>query len=84
MDIVQHCLYLVEVIDQNIVKKETEKENITSLGLDIVGEKVKISQVQAEIDELKMQRAYYSDFYRDEMMKRCVSGFCSNCSTCKF
>ena len=81
---VEHCLNLIEVMDQNIIKKEIEKDNVKSLGLDTVTANVKVAQIQAEIDELRMQRTYYSNFCRDEMMKRCVSGHCSNCSLCKF
>ena len=79
MDILHHCEYLIEIIDNSIVQKELEKEQINVIGLDETTKNVKLTQIQVEIDELKMQRKYYNDYYADEMIRKCVNGCCQDC-----
>ena len=78
MDIsLQNCEDLILSCDNQMIIKEKEKEYISASNLDEILKRVKISQIQAEIDELRSQRNYYADFFRDQMVTFSVN--CTNC-----
>ena len=62
MDITHQCEDLIQSCNNQIRIKEKEKEYISASNLDEILKRVKISQIQAEIDELRSQLNYYTDF----------------------
>ena len=78
MDIsLQNCDDLILSCDNQIIIKEKEKEYISASNMDEILKRVKISQIQAEIDELRDQRTYYADFFRDQIITSSIN--CTNC-----
>ena len=68
MDIMSSCELLIHDLDVNIAQKEEMKTR--SIDQNIV------NSLQCEIDQLRTKRNYYSEYFRDEMMKRCFNGCC--------
>ena len=77
MDICRQCEDLIQACDDKILIKVQEKQYISALVMDEITKRVKLNQVQAEIDELRSQRNYYSDFFRDQCIKSSI-----NCDSC--
>ena len=78
MDVLSHCEYLIEVIDNAIIDKELQRRQIVSLDMDSIQKNIKLGQIQAEINELNNQRQYYSYFIADTLMNNCCGGCCKN------
>ena len=78
MDIsIQHCEDLIQSCDNQIIIKEKEKEYISASNLDEITKRIKLNQLESEIYELRDQRNYYADFFRDQMIKTSL-----NCNCC--
>ena len=78
MDIsIQHCEDLIQACDTQIIIKEKEKEYISASNMDVNTKRVKLGQLEYEISELRDQRTYYADFFRDQMITSSIN--CSNC-----
>ena len=82
MDIAHNCEYLIEIIENAIAIKEQEKEQLIAYEMDKLTKSVKLAQIQAEIDELRMQQTYYTDYLRDWLLNNCTGGTCARC--CRF
>ena len=80
MDITHQCEDLIQSCDNKIIEKEQEKEYYSASNMDEILKRVKISQIQSEIDELRSQRIYYSDFFREEMIKTSLNCNCNCCN----
>ena len=80
MDIAHNCEYLIEIIENALIIKEQEKEQVIAYEMDKLTKNVKLAQ--SEIDELMMQRTYYSDYLRDWLLNNCSGGTCARC--CRF
>ena len=78
MDIsIQHCEELIQSCDNPIIIKTKEKEYISASNLDEITKRIKLNQLESEIYELRDQRNYYADFFRDQMIKTSL-----NCNCC--
>ena len=78
MDIsLQNCEDLIDLCDNKIRIKEQEKEYISASNLDEITKRIKLNQLESEIYELRDQRNYYADFFRDQMIKTSL-----NCNCC--
>ena len=78
MDIsLQNCEDLIESCDNKIRIKEQEKEYISASNLDEITKRIKLNQLESEIYELRDQRNYYADFFRDQMITSSIN--CTNC-----
>ena len=78
MNVLNHCEYLIEVIDNAILDKEFQRRQISTLDMDMIQKNIKLGQIQSEINELKNQRQYYSYFIADTLMNNCCGGCCKN------
>ena len=78
MDIsIQHCEDLIQSCDNQIIIKTKEKEYISASNLDEITKRIKLNQLESEIYELRDQRNYYADFFRDQMITSSIN--CTNC-----
>ena len=78
MDIsLQNCEDLILSCDNQIRIKEKEKEYISASNLDEITKRIKLNQLESEIYELRDQRNYYADFFRDQMITSSIN--CTNC-----
>ena len=78
MDIsLQNCEDLILLCDNKIIIKEKEKEYISASNLDEITKRIKLNQLESEIYELRDQRNYYADFFRDQMITSSIN--CTNC-----
>ena len=77
MDITHQCEDLIQSCDNKIIEKEQEKEYYSASNMDSILKRIKISQLQSEINELRDQRNYYADFFREQMIKTSL-----NCNCC--
>ena len=82
MDIAHNCEYLIEIIENAIIIKEKEKEQVIAYEMDKLTQNVKLAQIQSGIDELMMQRTYYSDYLRNWLLNNCSGETCARC--CRF
>ena len=73
---------LIQDIDKSMNAKEKELESLkTIINGDIIT-KIKIQQLLSEINELRIQKDYYSNTIQDQLMTNC-SG-CGNCCKNKY
>ena len=83
MDITHQCEDLIQSCDNKIIEKEQEKECYSASNMDSILKRIKISQLQSEINELRDQRNYYADFFREQMIKTSLNcNCCCNGSCC--
>ena len=63
-------------IDAKIKQKENELLMLKFMNVENIIHNVAMRNLEREIDELKMQRTYHSNWIADQMMKGCIGGCC--------
>jgi len=75
---------LMTDIDTTILNKKKELELLQTFT--DIGTKIKINQLEYEINELNTQRTYYDNKIIDQLMNNCTSqcsnGCCKYCKSC--
>ena len=75
---------LMTDIDTTILNKKKELELLQTFT--DIGTKIKINQLEYEINELNTQRTYYDNKILDQLMNNCASqcsnGCCKYCKSC--
>ena len=69
MDIMSSCELLIHDLDVKIAQKEEMKNRSIDQNF--------VNSLQCEIDQLRTKRNYYNEYFRDEMMRRCMNGCCN-------
>ena len=69
---------LIKDLDIVISANEKELEVLRTITDGDIMTKVKIQQLQSEINEMRVQRTYYSNKMADQYANNCVNGKCSN------
>ena len=69
---------LIQNLDILISAKEKELEFLKSILNSDIATKVKIQQLQSEINEIRIQKEYYNNSIQDQLMSNC-SGSCNCC-----
>ena len=67
-------IQLIDDIDILISAKEKELEALKTVITNDIMHNVKIQQLHAEINELRIQRTYYSNMIEDRLTQYCVGG----------
>ena len=71
---------LIKDLDVSISVKEKERELLENVINSDIMTKIKIQQLTSEINEMIVQRNYYSNRLADQLANNCVNGSCSgNC-----
>jgi len=69
---------LIKDLDIVISANEKELEVLRTITDGDIMTKVKIQQLQSEINEMRVQRTYYSNKMADQLINNCVNGNCIN------
>ena len=75
MDYYGSVVYIDE-IDAKIKQKENELLMLKFMNVNNINHNITMRNIESEIDELKMQRTYHSNWIADQMMKGCIGGCC--------
>ena len=76
-------MQLIEDIDILISAKEKEREALKTVITNDIMRNVKMQQLHAEINELRIQRTYYSNMIEDQLAKNCIGGCCTS-GSCRY
>ena len=77
MDYYGSVLFL-DAIDAKIKQTENELLMLKFMNVDNIIQNVAMRNIESEIDELKMQRTYHSNYLSDQLMRGCIGGCCKN------
>ena len=75
MDYYSDILY-IEDIDAKIKQKENGLFMLKFMNVDNIIHNVAMRNIESEIDGLKMQRTYHSNYLSDQLMSGCIGGCC--------
>ena len=73
---------LIKDLDVSISVKEKERELLENVINSDIMTKIKIQQLTYEINEMRVQRTYYSNKMTDELMNNSIQT-CGKCKYCK-
>ena len=77
MDYFGSVVYIDE-IDAKIKQKENELLMLKFMNVKNIIHNVAMRNLEREIDELKMQSTYHSNYLSDQLMSGCIGGCCKN------
>ena len=63
-------------IDAKIKQKENELLMLKFMNVNNIIHNMEMRNLESEIEELKMQRTYHSNYLADQLMKGCIGGCC--------
>ena len=66
----------IDDIDSKIRQKEGELIMMKLTNTDNIIHNTLARDLQSQIDELRIQRTYYSDFLAHQLMQNCIGGCC--------
>ena len=69
----------IDDLDAKIKQKENELLMFGFMNTDNIIHNTMKRQLESEIDELKIQRAYHFNYLEDQMMRNCIGGCCGRC-----
>ena len=76
-------MQLIQDKDILVSAKEKELEALKTVITNDIMHNVKIQQLHAEINELRIQRTYYSNMVEDQLTQNCVGGCCTS-GSCRY